>query len=149
MAGETINKSKSRKKTPGSGPNKGARKRKKDDAAILASYHKAKFFEGPTETAKDTLHPMKAQRHFLDSTKYRQKKAALEAYKKGEDKAGNKTSDTKTAKYFRSMSNPKSIKTAKEDFFKPFKEKRMFNKGGRAGYKHGGAAKRGHGCEIK
>ena len=22
-------------------------------------------------------------------------------------------------------------------------------KGGRAGYKHGGAAKRGHGCEIK
>jgi hypothetical protein len=24
-----------------------------------------------------------------------------------------------------------------------------FSKGGRAGYKHGGAAKRGHGCEIK
>ena len=31
----------------------------------------------------------------------------------------------------------------------PVKKVESKAKGGRAGYKHGGAAKRGHGCEIK
>jgi hypothetical protein len=106
-------------------------RRKKDDADVLASFHKAKFFTGPTETAKDKINPMKAQRLFMDSNKFRQKSAAKKMYETGKDKAGNKTSDTKTAEYFRNMSNPKAIKMAKEDFFKPFDQKRMFNKGGK------------------
>ena len=105
--------------------------KKKDDADKLASFHKAKFFTGPTETAKDKINPMKAQRLFMDSNKFRQKSEAKKMYETGKDKAGNKTSDTKSAKYFRENSNPKDIKRAKEDFFKPFDQKRMFNKGGK------------------
>ena len=49
----------------------------------------------------------------------------------------------------------KSTTKALEDMYINLKGKKMtktegsFAKGGRAGYKHGGAAKRGHGCEIK
>ncbi len=121
---------------------------KKDDASILASYHKAKFYDGPTDTAKDTVHPMKAQRHFMDSKKYRQKKAAKKMYETGEDKAGNKTSNTKSAQYFRDMNSPKTIKRAKEDFFKPFKEKRMYKSGGSVkGYRTGTMVK-ARGCKL-
>ena len=119
-----------KKKTIKKSPGRQGR-RKKDDADVLASFHKAKFFTGPTETAKDKINPMKAQRLFMDSNKFRQKSAAKKMYETGKDKAGNKTSDTKTAEYFRNMSNPKAIKRAKEDFFKPFDQKRMFNKGGK------------------
>ena len=122
--------------------------RKKDDASILASYHKAKFYDGPTDTAKDTVHPMKAQRHFMDSKKYRQKKAAKKMYETGEDKAGNKTSNTKSAQYFRDMNSPETIKRAKEDFFKPFKEKRMYKSGGSVkGYRTGTMVK-ARGCKL-
>jgi len=121
---------------------------KKDDASILASYHKAKFYDGPTDTAKDTVHPMKAQRHFMDSKKYRQKKAAKKMYETGEDKAGNKTSNTKSAQYFRDMNSPETIKRAKEDFFKPFKEKRMYKSGGSVkGYRTGTMVK-ARGCKL-
>jgi len=105
--------------------------KKKDDADKLASFHKAKFFTGPTETAKDKINPMKAQRLFYDSNKFRQKGEVKKSYETGVDKAGNKMSDTKSAKYFRENSNPKNIKRATEDFFKPFDQKRMFNKGGK------------------
>ena len=49
----------------------------------------------------------------------------------------------------------KNVTKALEDMYINLKSKKMtktegsFAKGGRAGYKHGGAAKRGHGCEIK
>ena len=106
--------------------------KKKDDADKLASFHKAKFFTGPTETAKDKINPMKAQRLFMDSNKFRQKSEAKKMYETGVDtKTGKKMSDTKSAKYFRENSNPKNIKRATEDFFKPFDQKKMFNKGGK------------------
>ena len=106
--------------------------KKKDDADKLASFHKAKFFTGPTETAKDKINPMKAQRLFYDSNKFRQKGEVKKSYETGVDtKTGKKMSDTKSAKYFRENSNPKNIKRATEDFFKPFDQKRMFNKGGK------------------
>jgi len=108
-------------------------RRKKDDADVLASFHKAKFFTGPTETAKDKINPMKAQRLFYDSNKFRQKGEVKKSYETGVDtKTGKKMSDTKSAKYFRENISPKNIKSAKEDFFKPFDKKRMFNKGGKA-----------------
>ena len=113
------------------GPSQGIKK-KNDDADKLASFHKAKFFTGPTETAKDKINPMKAQRLFYDSNKFRQKGEVKKSYETGVDtKTGKKMSDTKSAKYFRENSNPKNIKRATEDFFKPFDQKRMFNKGGK------------------
>ena len=125
---EELEKRRKRKSKLG-GPAGGIKK--KDDADKLASFHKAKFFTGPTETAKDKINPMKAQRLFMDSTKFRQKSAAKKAYETGVDKAGNKMSDTKTANYFRKNSDKDSVKKATEDFFKPFDQKRMFNKGGK------------------
>ena len=106
--------------------------KKKDDADKLASFHKAKFFTGPTETAKDKINPMKAQRLFYDSNKFRQKGEVKKSYETGVDtKTGKKMSDTKTANYFRKNSDKDSVKKATEDFFKPFDQKRMFNKGGK------------------
>ena len=45
--------------------------------------------------------------------------------------------------------NLSELKGAKPGIDKPTGKIQAFKSGGRAGYKHGGAAKRGHGCEIK
>ena len=98
------------------------------------------------ETAKDKVSPMKAQRHFMDTSKYRQKENVKKLFETGADpktgeKLKTKISLDRIKKTFKDK--PKLLKEKVEDFYKPFEQKRNLAKGGRAGLKGGGICKRG------
>ena len=98
------------------------------------------------ETAKDKVSPMKAQRHFMDTSKYRQKANVKKMFETGADpktgeKLKTKVSLDRIKKIFKD--NPKMLKEKVEDFYKPFDKKRNLAKGGRAMLRGGGICKRG------
>ena len=68
-------------------------------------------------------------------------------------KDGYRTADDIPTRLSKSDEDNKKVETLKYEPSKrtlpPGKSILMKAKGGRIGYKHGGAAKRGHGCEIK
>ena len=98
------------------------------------------------ETAKDKISPMKAQRLFMDTSRYRQKGNVKKTFETGADpktgqKLKTKMSLNEIKKTFKN--NPKMLKEKVEDFYKPPSQKRNLAKGGRAGLKGGGICKRG------
>jgi hypothetical protein len=98
------------------------------------------------ESAKDKVSPMKAQRLFMDTSKYRQKANVKKMFETGADpKTGKKLKTKISLDRIKSTfkDRPKLLKEKVEDFYKPFEQKRNLAKGGRAGLKGGGICKRG------
>ena len=134
----------------------GAAFQRKDDDFTKDAKKFKKFVEASraakVETAKDKVSPMKAQRHFMDTSKYGQKENVKKMFETGADpktgeKLKTKISLDRIKETFKNR--PKLLKEKVEDFYKPFKEKRNLAKGGRAGFKMGSKgcklAKRGKG----
>ena len=122
----------------------------KDDDFTKDAKKFKKFVEASraakVETAKDKVSPMKAQRHFMDTSNYRQKANVKKMFETGADpktgeKLKTKISLDRIKKTFKDK--PKLLKEKVEDFYKPFEQKRNLAKGGRAGLKGGGICKRG------
>ena len=135
---------------------KGGEMLPKDDEFTKDAKTFKKFVEASraakVETAKDKVSPMKAQRHFMDTSKYRQKENVKKMFETGADpKTGEKLKTKISLDRIKSTfkDRPKLLKEKVEDFYKPFKEKRNLAKGGRAGFKMGSKgcklAKRGKG----
>ena len=98
------------------------------------------------ETAKDKVSPMKAQRLFMDTSRYRQKANVKKMFETGADpktgeKLKTKVSLDRIKKTFKDR--PQLLKEKVEDFYKPFEQKRNLAKGGRAGFKSGSK-----GCKL-
>ena len=139
---------------PKAGP--GAALQRKDDEFTKDAKTLKKFVEASTaakvETAKDKVSPMKAQRLFMDTSRYRQKANVKKMFETGADpktgeKLKTKVSLDRIKKTFKDR--PQLLKEKVEDFYKPFEQKRNLAKGGRAGFKSGmrvcKLAKRGKG----
>jgi len=134
---------------------KGAKGSRDDDFTKDAKTFK-KFAEASRaakiETAKDKVSPMKAQRHFMDTSKYRQKENVKKMFETGADpKTGKKLKTKISLNRIKDIfkNNPKRLKEKVEDFYKPFEQQRNLAKGGRVGLKAGSKgcklAKRGRG----
>ena len=110
------------------------------DAKTVAKFAKAKQ-KARTETAKDKVNPMKGQRHFMDTSKYRQKANVKKMYETGVDQTtGRKLTTPSSSDLMQRFENfPGALKQVKEDFFKP--TKRDFTKF----LKGGGISQRGLG----
>ena len=121
------------------------------DAKTLKKFGEASI-AAKVETAKDKVSPMKAQRLFMDTSRYRQKENVKKKFETGADPKTGKKLKTEISldrikKIFKDK--PKLLKEKVEDFYKPFEQKRNLAKGGRAGFKSGmrvcKLAKRGKG----
>ena len=110
------------------------------DAETVSKFAKAKQ-KARTETAKDKVNPMKGQRHFMDTSKYRQKANVKKMYETGVDQTtGRKLTTPSSSDLMQRFENvPGALKQVKEDFFKP--TKRDFTKF----LKGGGISQRGLG----
>ena len=122
----------------------------KDDEFTKDAKKFKKFVEASRaakiETAKDKVSPMKAQRHFMDTSKYRQKENVKKMFETGADpKTGQKLKTKISLNRIKDTfkNNPKMLKEKVEDFYKPFDKKRNLAKGGRAMLRGGGICKRG------
>ena len=125
------------------GPTPVARASKDDEFTKDAKTFK-KFVEASRaakiETAKDKVSPMKAQRLFMDTSRYRQKANVKKMFETGADpKTGEKLKTKVSLDRIKSTfkDRPKLLKEKVEDFYKPFEQKRNLAKGGRAGFKSG------------
>ena len=137
---------------PKTGPKAGPRpaiQRKDDDFTKDAKTFK-KFVEASRaakiETAKDKVSPMKAQRHFMDTSKYGQKENVKKMFETGADpKTGQKLKTKISLNRIKDTfkNHPKMLKEKVEDFYKPSSKKRNLAKGGRAGFKSGSK-----GCKL-
>ena len=115
------------------------------DAKTLKKFGEASI-AAKVETAKDKVSPMKAQRHFMDTSKYRQKENVKKMFETGADpKTGQKLKTKISLNRIKDTfkNNPKMLKEKVEDFYKPFDKKRNLAKGGRAMLRGGGICKRG------
>ena len=131
---------------------KEANKNKKDSSVTLGKFMKAKF-DALNESVK--AGGMKRDR-ILEGSNMRSPKRFIK-----DVEAGKYSKPSKDAAYYKSIGlSGKRGDQAVKDFFKPESKKMPVSKlmvlskkdGGRAGLKHGGsagAAKRGHGAEIK
>jgi len=136
-----------RKTKPTKGPIPAARTSKDDEFTKDAKTFK-KFVDASraakVETAKDKVSPMKAQRHFMDTSRYRQKANVKKMFETGADpKTGEKLKTKISLNRIKNTfkNNPKMLKEKVEDFYKPFEKKRNLATGGRAGFKMGSKCK--------
>ena len=93
------------------------------------------------ETAKDKVSPMKAQRLFMDTSKFRQKANVKKMFETGKDpKTGQKLKTKISLNRIKDTfkNHPKMLKEKVEDFYKPSSKKRNLAKGGRAKMMGGG-----------
>ncbi len=128
----------------------GAAFQRKDDDFTKDAKKFKKFVEASraakVETAKDKVSPMKAQRHFMDTSKYGQKENVKKMFETGADpKTGQKLKTKISLNRIKDTfkNHPKMLKEKVEDFYKPSSKKRNLAKGGRAGFKSGSK-----GCKL-
>ena len=135
------------KKKKGSGrtaPKRRQAQQRDDDFTKDAKKFK-KFVEASraakVETAKDKVNPMKGQRLFMDTSKFRQKANVKKLFETGKDsKTGQKLKTKISLNRIKDTfkNHPKMLKEKVEDFYKPSSKKRNLAKGGRAKMMGGG-----------